>query len=48
MIKKDNVSELGIYVSMLILNNKMFERGLITEPMKKKMLALIQSEYGKT
>lgn len=48
MRKKENVSDLGIYVSMLILNNKMFERGLITEPMKNKLSALIQSEYEKT
>ena len=45
MTKNRNVSDLGIYVSMLILNNKIFERGLITEPMKNKMSALIQSEY---
>lgn len=48
MAQNDNVSDLGICVSMLILNNKMFERGLITESMKNKMLAMIQSEYEKT
>ncbi len=47
MTKNGNVSDLGIYVSMLILNNKIFERGLITEHMKNKMSALIQSEYEK-
>ncbi len=47
MTKNRNVSDLGIYVSMLILNNKIFERGLITEPMKNKMSALIQSGMRK-
>lgn len=47
MAKNGNVSDLGIYVSMLILNNKIFEHGLITEPMKNKMSALIQTEYEK-
>ena len=47
MSEDKSIMNLGSYISLVILSNKLFEQGMITEAMKNKMLTEINLDYQK-
>ena len=37
--------DLGVFISLLILNNKLYKKGIINETMKNKILTEINSDF---
>lgn len=47
MLETKNIKDLGIYISLIILNNKLYNQGIIDETIKNKIQAEINSSYQK-
>ena len=41
----NDLSNLGSYISFIILNNKLYKQGRINEEMKNKILLQINTDY---
>ena len=45
MPNTNDLSNLGSYISLIILNNKLYKQGSISEEMKNKILTQINIDY---